>query len=160
MVVAINVDASELGKLDQWIETSVSDGEEVLCRRVIDDEVFFVSRHGDRFKAGALLDVSTDTGQAPAAFVVGWHFEDDAGTSLDVSEPPADVKRGYTEVLGRHYAERVTERHLALEGVKKVLVSITLKKYKNAADVPNRLSDLPTSEALEPMPICSFALPE
>ncbi len=124
-----------------------------MCQREVNNDRFFVAREGNRVKTGSLLDVTSDEG-APKAFIISWGFTDENNNYLETGTLPQDTGRDYIKSDGRVYAENIAYRELHLNDVKRMKITLELKKYVNQSDAPNDLAELKDRDELERIDLC------
>lgn len=142
-------------RLDTWVVSHLEKNENVLCQRNIDNDLFFIARMNDKLKAGYLLDV-TSAVDVPRPFFISWGFSDEDGRRLETNIPPNDIKRDYVRLADKIYAENIAYRHLHLDGVKKMFVTVKLEKYAPSLDVSESIARLDGSGA-EKITICEVS---
>lgn len=138
--------------LDNWVASHLEENEDALCQRNIGNDFFFIARMNDKLKVGYLLDV-TSAIDVPRPFFISWGFIDEDGKHLETNISPNDIKRDYIRSGDNIYAENIAYRHLHLDGVKKIFVTVKLEKYAPSLDVSENITRLDGSGA-ETITIC------
>lgn len=114
--------------IDQWVAMYLEKNENLLCKRDVNGEYFFIAKvkNSDKIKAGIRVDV-TGTKQ-PLTSLSGWRFQNEKSEYLTVATPPSVVKREYVRSNGQIYLEGVEYQILNLRGSSKLRAIIEIKK--------------------------------
>jgi hypothetical protein len=112
--------------IDEWVARSTDKDEQILCKRDIGGEYFFVAQSGDRIKLGSRLDMS----EYPQshAFLVSWVLRNEANESPFTKERPVPVFDRYVRSAEKVFAESVEYRTLRPPRPSKIVAQIDVKK--------------------------------
>jgi hypothetical protein len=145
-------------EISSWVRSNVADNEELLCHRNIDGDQFFLVKVDNKFKVGYLIDVTSINSDTPKTYVISWSFIDNEGNYLEADTPPKDLKREYIKLDGKIYAENIAYHYLLTKQVRKISISVELKKYDNQSDAPNNVEQLIDRNELMKIPVCEVFL--
>jgi hypothetical protein len=123
LFVAFDVSAITL---DEWIGQNVQGDEQVICKKELNGEYFFVARAGSKVKVGNRLDVTGDS--KPQSIAVAWMFQNSAGKSLSSKARPIAVRSDYKREGTRIFADNVDYQVLKLEGQTTVRAAVVVRK--------------------------------
>lgn len=142
-MLLVNVALAEKNDgLDEWVQSHLVEGEDLVCKREVNGDYFFAARREERIKSGYRIDVTSSSG-APKTFIISWQFQDEKGNYIGLGIEPEVVANGYVRSRSRMYAEEVAYRNVFLKNAKSLHVNIELKKYGITSDAPslNQLRD-------------------
>ena len=114
------------GSLDDWVAANTSLDEQLVCKRDINGEYFFVARAGpDRLRLGSRLDMTEyrDT----HSFAVGWMLTNENGNFIVAKVTPTRLRHEYVTSGGQTYAESVEYQRIRL-GSTELRVGVDIEK--------------------------------
>jgi hypothetical protein len=109
--------------IDDWTAQNSGDGEELLCKREVGGEYFFVARVADKLRLGDRLDMTNST-----AFSIGWVFQNEKSKSLAVKVPPVAIKDKLVRSESKSFAENVQYQTVDLKDSSTMAVKVYIKK--------------------------------
>lgn len=114
------------GSLDDWVGQDVRGSENVVCKKDVRGEYFFVARAGSKVKVGSRLDVTGDS--EPRSTAVAWMFQNSEGKSLSSEVRPTSVRSKYVRDGDKIFAENVEYQTLKGKVRATVRVGVVVRK--------------------------------
>jgi hypothetical protein len=98
--------------LNKWVGSRLDPKDQLLCSIQSGLNWFFIARSRDRVKTGALIDVTSEAGDA-RTFVLSWEFRDGEGSHIGKPKPREVLISRHFEQSGRIFAEEVIYRYVS-----------------------------------------------
>ena len=112
--------------IDDWVAQNLNKGEELLCKRDMNGEYFFLAKAGDKLKLGSRLDMTEYT--QTHVFIITWVLRDEKDESPVTSVRPVPIKDKYVRSQEGVFAENVEYRTLRLPRPESISATIEVKK--------------------------------
>lgn len=112
--------------LDAWVAANTARDEQLVCKRDVNGEYFFVARAGsDRFRLGSRLDMTDyrDT----HSYAIGWMLTNEHGDFVVAKVTPTRLRSEYVTSEDKTYAESVEYQSIRL-GSRELRVGVDIEK--------------------------------
>ena len=118
--------AQAQGSLERWVTANTSPTEELVCKRDVEGDYFFVARaEGGRIRLGLRFDLTKfrDT----HSFSYRWKLTNERGESIANNILPTSLRSEYGTVDGKTYANNVEYQNVR-RGAREMRVEVRVDK--------------------------------